>query len=232
MMTARLDGPGPNVVQRMIEDSLATEQKGLSGNFYIDAGGKYPPYDAHLRELRAFLQTRIKLPIVFDDTPQLFSKAPDAALYIGWYSLKRYIPAFTWRRGAVGWHIASFEAMDLRDPASSEWCPSMLAAGAAATIGSVDEPYLSAFPLPEAFFPLLLTGKYSLAECYWLTAPQTSWRMMLIGDPLYRPFAANPQLDINELPPQLRPQPATSAATATSPATMAATAASAPAPGN
>jgi hypothetical protein len=34
---------------------------------------------------------------------------------------------------------------------------------------------------------LLLTGKYSLAEIYYLTSRYVSWRMVLLGDPLYNP---------------------------------------------
>ena len=67
----------------------------------------------------------------------------------------------------------------------------MLEEGITATLGPVSEPYLLAFPLPEAFFGLLLTGKKSLVECYYLTKPFNSWRMMLIGDPLYNPFSGN-----------------------------------------
>ncbi len=32
-----------------------------------------------------------------------------------------------------------------------------------------------------------------------------SWRMTLIADPLYNPFAANPQVRLSDLPPRLVP---------------------------
>ena len=67
------------------------------------------------------------------------------------------------------------------------------------------EPLLGAFPLPEEFFPLLLTGKYTVAECYWRTNPLVSWRMTLICDPLYNPYQVNPQLDVGKLPAGLAP---------------------------
>jgi hypothetical protein len=66
----------------------------------------------------------------------------------------------------------------------------MLEKGVAATIGPVGEPYVEAFPVPELFFGLLLEGKATLAECFALSSPFLSWRMVLIGDPLYRPFRA------------------------------------------
>lgn len=64
----------------------------------------------------------------------------------------------------------------------------MLEEGAAAVIGPVDEPYVQAFPVPEVFFGLLVEGSLTLAECYAAGTPWLSWRMVLIGDPLYRPF--------------------------------------------
>jgi len=59
----------------------------------------------------------------------------------------------------------------------------------AAAIGPVDEPYVQAFPVPEVFFGLLVEGYLALAECYAASTPRLSWRMVLAGDPLYRPFA-------------------------------------------
>lgn len=52
----------------------------------------------------------------------------------------------------------------------------------------VGEPYLQSFPEPEAFFGLLTEGVLSLAECYMVSLPYLSWKMVLVGDPLYRSF--------------------------------------------
>jgi uncharacterized protein (TIGR03790 family) len=186
---------------------LVAEKTGLKGNFYIDSGGMVPQYDSHLRALDSFVKTNTKIKTVMDTKRSVFQPdaCPDAALYVGWYSLQKYVAAFTWAPGAVGWHIASFEAMHLRDPNSMEWCVKLIQNGVAATIGAVSEPTLSAFPMPEEFFPMLLTGKYTLAECYWRTVPHASWKMTLIGDPLYNPFAADPQVGLDKLPPGLAP---------------------------
>jgi hypothetical protein len=70
----------------------------------------------------------------------------------------------------------------------------MLEEGVAATLGPVTEPYLNSFPLPDQFFPLLMTGKLTLLEVYFLTVPQVSWMQILIGDPLYCPFKKNPPI--------------------------------------
>jgi len=204
LMVSRIDGPCRSDARRIIKASIATEAKSLRGTFYIDAGGlpRARAYDEHLAGLSAFVRAKTKLKVVFDDKQSTFglNSCPNAALYVGWYSLGRYVDSFMWARGAVGWHISSFEAADLRNAASTKWCTKMIQNGVAATIGAVDEPYLAAFPQPEEFFARLLSGKLTVAECYWQTVPAVSWRMILIADPLYNPFAANPQLDSVTVP--------------------------------
>jgi uncharacterized protein (TIGR03790 family) len=111
-----------------------------------------------------------------------------AALYCGWYSLASYVDAFQWQPGAVGYHIASSECVTLKREKSRVWCKMMLEKGVAATLGPVSEPYVESFPLPEIFFGLLSEGTLTLAECYAASNPFLSWKMVLIGDPLYRPF--------------------------------------------
>ncbi len=209
LMTARLDGPTSADAMRMLNDSLATEAVGLKGKFYVDAGGGkgisakiINAYDPYLKNLHAYISTETDIPAVLDENRRVFQpgSCPDAALYVGWYSLRKYVPAFTWNKGAVGWHVASWEATKLRDPNSEIWCNRMIQEGVAATVGAVREPTLRAFPPPQEFFPLLLTGRFTLAQCYWMTSPMVSWQMTLIGDPLYNPFAVNPKITLDKLP--------------------------------
>ena len=205
IMTARIDGPTPRDALRIIKDSIATEKTGIAGKFYVDAGGKYPPYDVHLRNVAGMVKKYTKIPVVLDTRKELFPprSCPDAGLYVGWYSVRKYVPAFTWTKGAVGWHIASFEAQHLRSPTSKQWCIKMIQNGVTATCGAVNEPYLAAFPLPEDFFGLLLTGHYTVAECYWKSVPHASWRLTLIADPLYNPFVTHPKMTVYRLPPAM-----------------------------
>ena len=134
--------------------------------------------------------------VITNNKNELFQPGdcPDAAIYCGWYSLGNYIDAFDWVKGSVGYHIASNEAQTLKDPEKKVWCKGMLNDGIGATLGPTYEPYLPAFPRPEQFFLMLLSGKYTLAECYYATKPFNSWTMTLIGDPLYNPFKAKPGL--------------------------------------
>lgn len=201
LMTCRLDGPTPDIVARVIDDSIRAETQGLTGIAYFDARWPRPEaaesltgyalYDDAIHRAARWVRHRNTLPVVLDARERLFQpgECPNAALYCGWYSLAKYIEAFSWRPGAVGYHIASGECATLKRKNSQVWCKRMLESGAAAVIGPVNEPYVQAFPLPDLFFGLLLQGRLSLVECYFLSLPHLSWQMVLVGDPLYTPFS-------------------------------------------
>jgi len=149
----------------------------------------YAYYDQSMRDLALLTQLRTSLPVREEKTDALFApgSCPGTALYCGWYSLRKYVDAFDFVEGAVGYHIASLEAVDLRNPKSRQWCPALLMDGITATLGAVGEPYLRAFPEPKAFFLELFNGR-CLVEAFYRTKAFNSWQMVLIGDPLYRPF--------------------------------------------
>lgn len=214
MLTARLDGPSPGIARRLVDDAMEAEAVGLKGKAYVDARGiKYDPknpkqatgyegYDESFRETAALLKQG-GLDVTLDDAPEVFKPGacPDCALYAGWYQLANYVPSFTFVKGAVAWHLASSEAVTLRDPKSKLWCPNLLQDGAAATIGPVDEPFTVGFPKPAEFFGFLATGKYTLAECYAKTVLLASWRGVLVGDPLYNPFGKSPRVKEADVKP-------------------------------
>lgn len=189
LMVARLDGPSLQATIGLIDGAEAGE-KGIQGAFCFDARGlqgtdSYGAYDERIR-LAARLAEQSGFAVRLDDRPELFApgSCTDTALYIGWYSLANYVDAFTFRPGAVGYHIASSEAESLSR--GNYWVPRMIADGIAATLGPVDEPYLSSFPDPVGFVARLLMDR-TLAEAYWETVPHGSWMQVLVGDPLYRP---------------------------------------------
>lgn len=230
LMTCRIDGPSLSAARRIIDDSIAVEKKGLTGRVYIDARGlpedkAYGLYDADLRELAAMLQRYTKLDVRLDNRPDVFAPGtcPDAMLYCGWYSVRKYVNAFTFVPGAIACHLASFEAITIKTPGEQGWVRGLLSDGADATFGPVAEPYLQAFPRPTKFFGLLLTGRFTLAECYAYTAEMNSWMLLMIGDPLYRPFAVNPQLQLEQvypaaqIPPEFREGAGTQPASEPSP---------------
>jgi len=194
LMVSRLDGPGDEIAKGLVDKALRAEETGLNGIAYIDSRGLaskdlYGHFDRSLRQLAALTKTQTHIPVVEEQTADLFQpgSCPQTALYCGWYSVSKYIDAFDFVDGAVGYHIASFEAVSLRNSNSKQWCPSMLRDGITATLGPVAEPYLHSFPEPNAFFGELYKGA-CLVEAYYHTKPFNSWQLLLIGDPLYKPF--------------------------------------------
>jgi uncharacterized protein (TIGR03790 family) len=193
-MVSRLDGPSYEIAQGLVDKALAAEAEGLHGTAYVDSRGiykkdAYGQYDQAIRDLALLIQLRSTLPVKEERTGALFepNACPETALYCGWYSVKKYVDAFDFVPGAVGFHIASYEAVNLRDSASTQWCPAMLRDGITATLGAVAEPYLHSFPDPRAFFSELFEGR-CLVEAYYRSKPFNSWQLQLIGDPLYTPF--------------------------------------------
>lgn len=198
LMVSRLDAPTPQLAMQLVEQAIAAEQTGLSGKVYLDARGMKPGplpsfgfYDQSLRDLAGLFRRLTAYDVVLDDTERRFSKpgeAEDAAVYVGWYRLRAYEDAFTFRPGALGYHIASGEAVSVHDPDEPGWCKNALERGITVTLGSTGEPYLDSFPVPNEFLGLLLSGRYALVEAYYLTTRYVSWRMVLFGDPLYNPW--------------------------------------------
>jgi uncharacterized protein (TIGR03790 family) len=214
LMVSRLDGPSAALAKKLVDQAVEVEAKGLVGKVYIDARGipydaskdagfGYGGYDESLREMARLLREDAKLPVTLDDRPELFApgSCPDCALYCGWYSLANYVDCCRFVPGAVAYHIASAEAVSLRKPDSKLWCKCLLEHGVAATLGPVAEPYTLGFPKPAEFFGFLVTGRYPLVECYAKTALLNSWMTVLVGDPLYNPFAKTPKLTTDQIKP-------------------------------
>lgn len=189
---SRLDATSERDVERMIDSSIEAESAGLTGIGYFDARGltgdnAYRRADEAIARA-ARLARASGMTAVLENTKELFepNSCPDAALYWGWYSLSKYIDSFDFAPGAVAVHVASTECSSLRE--GPYWCRNLIANGAAVTMGATGEPYLEAFVAPDEFLGLLLAGK-SVGEAYYATQKRLSWRMVLLGDPLYRPFA-------------------------------------------
>jgi uncharacterized protein (TIGR03790 family) len=197
LMVSRLDGPEYEIIKGIIDKAVIAEEKGLEGNAYIDSRGifkknTYGNFDKSLRDLGEYIRSSTQMPVTEEQTGKLFQagSCPRTAVYCGWYSVRKYVDAFDFVDGAIGFHIASFEAQKLRDPKSSTWCAAMLRDGVTATLGAVDEPYLHTFPEPRAFFEELFKGS-CLVEAFYRTKPFNSWQLVLIGDPLYKPFKSS-----------------------------------------
>lgn len=196
MLVGRLDAASPTLVRRMIDDATAVEEAGLRGRAVIDLALKKGPYEQGEEWLRRSAQTyRLNgIPTYVDRYEPLIRDGwplPDTALYFGWYAgeiggaLKS--ESFRFKRGALACHLHSFSATTIRSTTQA-WVGPMIARGAAATMGNVWEPYLTLTVHFDILNDRLLKG-WTLAESAWCATPGLSWMNVVIGDPLYRPFA-------------------------------------------
>jgi len=208
MLVGRIDGPSFPVCERIIADAVAVEKSGLWGRVYLDLamkGAGYEEGDQWLLEAGRTFGTG-GWPVIIDAHPQTLPPnypMTDAAVYLGWYIRSPdgpfLNPAFRFRRGAVATHIHSFSATSIRGQ-SNEWCGPLLTKGAAAVLGNTWEPFLGLTTHLNVFSARLLKG-YTLAEAAWMATPALSWMNVVLGDPLYRPFAnrqASPPVRENE----------------------------------
>jgi uncharacterized protein (TIGR03790 family) len=209
---ARLDGPTPTAVRGLIDSALAGERQGLAGRAYIDIGGPSPLGDKWLdtvaRQIAAAgFETDVDragstlVPLARFDAP---------ALYFGWYAGAANgpftVPGFRFPPGAIAVHIHSYSAQTLRTD-KQFWCGPLVAAGAAATLGNVYEPYLEATHNLDLFVEALLRGETFGTAAYY-AQPALSWQTVALGDPLYRPFARSQEEQFSgraRLPATLRP---------------------------
>ncbi len=198
-MVSRIDGPDIETAKRIIDDAIYAEKNGLCGRGCLDcryssterrsrANDAYSIFDGMILKAGQFLNSR-GIPTVINQSDKLFEKGEceKCALYCGWYSLSRYVDTCSWAKGAIAYHVASSECVSLHGK-NNQWCRMLLKKGACVTIGPVAEPYLQTFPYPELFFRLLLDNALCVARAYLLSLPALSWKMILVADPLYRPF--------------------------------------------
>jgi uncharacterized protein (TIGR03790 family) len=203
LLVCRLDGPTTAAVRQIIVDSIAVEKNGLWGRAYIDSAhntsGGMELGDKWLSEVKEQLH-KVGVPVVYDDLPAVFPDGypmTDCALYYGWYTQNVAgpfnQPGFRFVPGAVAIHIHSFSASTLRDP-NVGWVGPLIARGAAASIGNVYEPFLQITAHLDLFNDRLLHG-FTLAESAYASLPALSWMAVVVGDPLYRPYATWLQID-------------------------------------
>jgi uncharacterized protein (TIGR03790 family) len=200
---SRLDGPTAADASGLVDLALQAERSGLLGRAYVDIAG---PHEGGNRWLDAVASQVSSLG--FDSTvghgPQTFAETGrfDApVLYFGWYTADLNgpfsLPGFRFPPGAIALHIHSFSAHTLRS-ASEGWCGPLLARGVTATFGNVFEPYLEFLHRPDLLVEALARGE-NLVDAAYYSLPVLSWQSVVIGDPLYRPFAVPVTAQVHDL---------------------------------
>jgi tetratricopeptide (TPR) repeat protein len=142
---------------------------------------------------------------VLDEKPETFPTAfpmSQVALYAGWYDSQVSgpfaQPKVEFMPGAIAYHLHSYSAGSVRT-ATQHWVGPLLAKGATATLGCVDEPYLTYTPDLGVLFSRLIQWAFSFGEAAYAAQRAVSWQITVIGDPLYRPFGQKPQVMQEEL---------------------------------
>jgi uncharacterized protein (TIGR03790 family) len=189
----RLDGPTAADARSLVDRAVAAERVGLAGRAYVDLGGPYPEGDRWLDTTAAEIGT-LGFDATIDRDPATLpatSRFDAPVLYFGWYTRNISgpftLPGFRFPQGAIAIHIHSFSARTLRS-ATEAWCGPLIARGVTATVGNVWEPFLEYTHHPDILLRGLARGD-TLADAAYRSIPVLSWQSVLIGDPLYRPFA-------------------------------------------
>lgn len=204
IMATRLDGPGPEVVRNMIDGALEAETYGLRGGAYVDKFGIYNVGNIWMEEAYQRLK-RAGMEIYAHQNPESTWKEEypmdTPAVYFGWYAKEVdgpfLRPDTRFARGAVAYHLHSFSAMELRSE-NKFWAGPLLARGAAATMGCVDEPYINHTPNLDIFANRLCMG-FTFGESAYMSLSSLSWQVTVIGDPLYVPFKPNLDQQISQV---------------------------------
>lgn len=192
----RLWGRTEAEANAFVDDAVAVERAGgLRGRACFDARygrttGFWLPDTSYVASdndlLAAASATRaVGIETVLDVNEAEFGTAPaplrceNAALYAGWYNYGGYNDAFSFARGAVGWHL---------DSLSVGWADGAVKRGVVATAGTIEEPLMGlyALPRPDRVVRDLLSG--ALVSDAYQRAMGYVDKLVLIGDPLYRPF--------------------------------------------
>lgn len=197
LIATRLDGPSPERVRQMIDDSISAERYGLHGRAYFDArgltDGGHLIGDYWIREA-AERFARQGFEIVLDRGPYLWGESfpiEDPAVYMGWY-YEHAVGAWSgeepsFKPGAPAFHIHSASAKQLRTP-DAYWAGPLLARGAAVTAGATAEPYLQFTPHLDILADRMCRG-IPYGPAVYMSLSVVSWPITVIGDPLYAPCA-------------------------------------------
>ena len=211
LMVVRLDGPSVEIARGLVDQARAAETSGLWGRAYFDRRGltnsQYRLGEQWLRGA-AEVCRRAGYETVLDERPETFPASfpmSHIAFYAGWYDAQVSGP-FTrpqveFMPGAIAYHLHSFSAHVLRST-NQYWVGPLLAKGATATMGCVEEPYLEGTPDLAVFWSRLVSLGFSFGEAAYAAQPALSWQTTVVGDPLYRPFGRKDPRD----PPGARMQ--------------------------
>jgi uncharacterized protein (TIGR03790 family) len=203
MMVTRLDGPTPEIAKALVDKAIAAETNGYWGRAYCDIRGitdtNYILGDTWIRGAYDICRV-MGFESYLDTNATTFPAGlpmSHIAFYAGWYDADPsgpfLAPQMEFMPGAFAYHLHSGNAQTLRS-SSHAWVGPLLAKGATCTMGSVNEPYLMGTPDIGTFTARWLITGFTFGEAAYAAQNGLSWQTTVVGDPLYRAFAMNPQL--------------------------------------
>ena len=203
LLVTRLDGPTPEIARSLVDKAMSAETNGFWGRVYCDIRSttdtNYTIGDEWIRG--AFDICRVLgYEGILDTNATTFPAGQPMShiiFYAGWYDPEPsgpfLAPKMEFMPGAFAYHLHSANAWTIRS-ANKAWAGPLLAKGATCTFGSVNEPFLSGTVDIGTFAARWLITGFTFGEAAYAAQNCLSWQTTVIGDPLYRPFAMQPQL--------------------------------------
>ncbi|HEU4339645.1 MAG TPA: TIGR03790 family protein [Planctomycetota bacterium] len=194
-IVSRLDGPSAAEARALVDLALYGEAYGIEGRALVDTRGLageegLAGVDTQMREIPPLFQ-EAGVEFDHDDKSDVIDLAtrPTQGHYWGWYTGNIVCSKGDWRfrPGAVGAHLHSFSATQLRRT-NQTWTGPLVHHGITGTCGTVYEPLVAGFPYGSVFFERFLDG-CTFGESMTIATMFTSWMAVYVGDPLYAPYA-------------------------------------------
>jgi uncharacterized protein (TIGR03790 family) len=203
LLVTRLDGPSASIARGLVDKALQGETDGLWGRAYFDIRNTTDPAyktgDEWIRNASEVCR-RLGFETILDTNPGTFPASfpmSQIAFYIGWYdqnvSGPFTRPTVEFMPGAFAYHLHSYSAHPLRS-STQAWVGPLLDKGVTASMGCVEEPYLSGTPDMTVFTARFVYYGMSFGEAAYACQSVLSWQTTVVGDPLYRPFGTNPEV--------------------------------------
>jgi len=203
LLVTRLDGPTPEIARSLVDKAMSAETNGFWGRVYCDIRSttdtNYMIGDEWIRGAYDICRV-LGYESLLDTNANTFPAGQPMShiiFYAGWYDPEPsgpfLAPKMEFMPGAFAYHLHSANAWTVRS-ANKGWAGPLLAKGATCTFGSVNEPYLGGTVDIGTFTARWLITGLTFGEAAYAAQNCLSWQTTVIGDPLYRPFAMQPQL--------------------------------------